>query len=212
MRGGELVPGVVGEAEVDLLRRILYAFGGDGNIAITRVEAEVLFAINDATAGADNDPSWNDLFVKAIANFVMCASGYEAPTREEALRRDSFFDRADADIGGFFGRMVSGGVRGILDAYRRSTDIDADWEARNQCSEASARRAERIDDDEAEMAGRAHRPGWSPAGQRAALLDFIKQTSPEIHPDLEALAGQGCLTPQSSGGVQPDRYRSAAGR
>ena len=52
VRGGDLVPGVIGEAEVDLLRRILYAFGGDGNVGITRSEAEVLFTLNDATAGA----------------------------------------------------------------------------------------------------------------------------------------------------------------
>lgn len=78
--GGELVPGLIGKAEVDLLCRILYAFGGDGNIAITKSEAEVLFEINDRTAGSRNDPSWDDLFVKAIANFVMSTSGYEVPT------------------------------------------------------------------------------------------------------------------------------------
>ena len=93
MLGGDLVPGLIAKAEVDLLRRILYAYGGDGNIAITRAEAEMLFKINERTAAASNDPSWNDLFVKAIANFVMCSAGYEAPTREEALRRDSFFEQ-----------------------------------------------------------------------------------------------------------------------
>jgi hypothetical protein len=65
-----LSPGVIGEVEVELIRRILYAFGGDGNIAVTRQEAEVLFDINDATAEASNDPAWSDLFVKALANFL----------------------------------------------------------------------------------------------------------------------------------------------
>ncbi|TIW77317.1 MAG: hypothetical protein E5V52_17680, partial [Mesorhizobium sp.] len=74
MIGGELVPGLIARAEVDLLRRILHAFGGDGNIAITKAEAEVLFRINDRTAAADNDPSWNELFVKAIANYIMCSA------------------------------------------------------------------------------------------------------------------------------------------
>ena len=60
----------VSEADVDLLRRILYSFGGDGNIAVTQAEAEVLFDIDAATAEADNHPSWSDLFVKAIANCV----------------------------------------------------------------------------------------------------------------------------------------------
>lgn len=182
--GGELVPGLIGKAEVDLLRRILYAFGGDGNIAITKSEAEVLFEINDGTAGARNDPSWNDLFVKAIANFVMCASGYEAPTREEALRHENFLDRADADIGGFFARMASGGGRGMLAAYRLSTDIDADWEARNQWNDACARRAERIDCVEAKwIAERIGKDGRLQENE-LALVKFIKQTSPSIHPDI----------------------------
>ncbi|MCZ7596346.1 MAG: hypothetical protein M5U16_16785 [Hyphomicrobium sp.] len=35
--------GTIRECEVELIRRILYAFGGDGHVAITRPEAEVLF-------------------------------------------------------------------------------------------------------------------------------------------------------------------------
>src|SRR5262245_37911993 len=50
---GSLTSGKVGRDEAELMRRILYAFGGDGNIAVTRPEAEVLFDINDATATAD---------------------------------------------------------------------------------------------------------------------------------------------------------------
>ena len=38
------------------MRRMLYAFGGDGNIAITRQEAEVLFDINDATDADEELP------------------------------------------------------------------------------------------------------------------------------------------------------------
>lgn len=185
--GGQLVPGVIGKAEVELLRRILYAFGGDGNIAVTRSEAEVLFAINDATDAARNDASWSDLFVKAIANFVMCASGYEAPTREVALRREDFLERADTDVPGFFARMVSGGARSVLAAYRLPADVDADWEARNQWNEASARRAERIDNVEASwLAERIGRNGRMQENERA-LVEFIRLSSPAVHPDLKLL-------------------------
>ena len=187
VHGGELVPGVIEKAEVDLLRRMLYAFGGDGNIAITRAEAEVLFEINDRVAGARNDASWNDLFVKAIANFVMCASGYQAPTREEALRQENFLDRADADIGGFMARMASTGGREMLSAYRLSVDIDADWEARNQWNDACRRRAERTDNVEARwLAERIGKDGRLQENE-LALVRFIKQTSPSIHPELRPL-------------------------
>lgn len=187
MLGRALVPGLVAKAEVELLRRILYAHGGDGNIAVTRAEAEVLVKINERTAQAANDPSWNDLFVKAIANFVMCSAGYEAPTRDVALRRDAFLEQAGPQIGGFFSRMVSGGLAGIMEAYRSPDDIEADWEAKNRAAEALARRAETIDAGEAGWLA-AHigvdRPLYE---NERALLTLIKHASPEIHPALKPL-------------------------
>lgn len=188
MLGGELVPGLIAKAEVDLLRRILHAFGGDGNIAVTRAEAEVLFRINDRTAAADNDPSWNDLFVKAIANHVMCSAGYEAPTREVALRQETILGHTEPEIGVFFSRMVSGGLAGIREAYRSPGDVEAEWEARNRAAEALARRAETIDGGEAkwllERVGGGQRPLRD---NERALLALIKHASPEIHPALTHL-------------------------
>ncbi|RVB60080.1 hypothetical protein EN895_26615, partial [Mesorhizobium sp. M7A.F.Ca.CA.002.03.2.1] len=166
---------------------ILHAHGGDGNIAITRAEAEVLLKINERTAQGQNDPSWNELFVKAIANFVMCSAGYEAPTRDVALRHDAFLEHADPEIGGFFSRMISGGLAGIMEAYRSPGDIEAEWEAKNRAAEALARRAETIDAGEAgwliEHIG-VDRPLYE---NERALLTLIKHASPEIHPALRPL-------------------------
>lgn len=179
MLGGQLVPGLVAKAEVDLLRRILYAYGGDGNIAITRAEADVLFRINESTAAASNDPSWNEL--------VMCSAGYEAPTREVALRQENFLDDAEPGIGGFFGRMVSGGLAGIMEAYRSPDDIEADWEARNRAAEAMARRAETVDAGEAKWLAERIGPNRPLIENERALLTLIKHASPEIHPALKPL-------------------------
>lgn len=185
--GRSLQPGVIGRAEVELLRRILYAFGGDGNIAITRAEAEVLMSINDRTAEQQNDPAWSELFVKAVANCVMCASGYEAPSREEALRRDAFFDRADADIGGFFRRMVSGGVSGILDAYLSTGGMEDAWKARNRALEDRTNAAESVEAEEAHwLADRIGRDGRMHENERE-LLTFLKRHSTSIHPSLMPL-------------------------
>ncbi|CDX52432.1 conserved hypothetical protein [Mesorhizobium plurifarium] len=188
MHGGSLVPGHIAKAEVDLLRRILYAYGGDGNIAISKAEAEVLFKINDRTAAADNDPSWNDLFVKAIANHVMCATGYEPPTREVALRHETFLDESSPALGGFFSRMVSGGFAAILEAYHSPGDIEAEWEARNRAAEALARRAETIDASEAEWLAERVGGGQRPLrDNERALLTLIRHASPQIHPALKPL-------------------------
>nr|WP_246673174.1 hypothetical protein [Mesorhizobium sp. B2-9-1] len=188
MHGGSLVPGHIAKAEVDLLRRILYAYGGDGNIAISKAEAEVLFRINDRTAAADNDPSWSDLFVKAIANYVMCSTGYEPPTREVALRHENLLDEAAPTLGGFFSRMVSGGFAAILEAYHSPGDIEAEWEARNRAAEALARRAETIDAGEAEWLAERVGGGQRPLrDNERALLTLIKHAAPEIHPALKPL-------------------------
>jgi hypothetical protein len=182
------VHGIVQKNEVDLLRRILYAFGGDGNIAITRAEADALFRINDGTCEEMNHPSWNELFVKAIANFVLAASGYEVPTRAEALRRDAFFENADADIGGFFVRMVSGGVAGILEAYERPGDqLELEFGELNRVKALRTRRASAVRGGEARWLTERIMNDRLIRENERALLSFIRQAATAIHPDLQPL-------------------------
>lgn len=172
----------IDESEVELVRRILFAFGGDGHAAVTRAEAEALVEINDATDERLNHPAWNDLFVKAIANFVLCASGYAPPPREEALRREAFFETVSLDIGGFFNRMVSGGVGAIIGAYALETDLEQDWEERNRRAEAAARRAARVSEHEARWL--AERIGGDNLrDNERALLAFLREAAPAAHPD-----------------------------
>lgn len=183
---GALAPGRVGADEADLIRRVLYAFGGDGNIAVTRAEAEVLFDINDATAEADNDPAWADLFVKALANTLMAASGYRPPSREVALKREAWLSSETGGVGDFFAKMVSGGLKGVFDAYRQP-DTEERWAERNQrFSEASAT-AEVVSEAEATwLADRIGRDGTLHENEKA-VLRFIAEQSPDIHPSLKPL-------------------------
>ncbi len=90
--------GTIRAAEIDLIRRILTAFGGEGAIAITRGEAEALFEIDEALAASALNPAWTDLFAKAIGNAMMAAAGYAVPSREEALRAATSTDAADDDL------------------------------------------------------------------------------------------------------------------
>lgn len=179
-------PAAIDEREVEFVRRVLFAFGGDGNAAVTRAEAEALVEINDATDERLNHPAWNDLFVKAIANFVLCASGYAAPPRSEALRRDAFFENTAVDIGGFFTRMVSGGAGAILDSYALESDLEQDWEERNRRSEAAARRAARVSEHEARWLAERIGGGKLRDNERA-LLAFLKDNAAATHPDVAPL-------------------------
>lgn len=181
--GRALTPGAIGRAEVDLLRRILFAFGGDGNVAITRPEADILLKINDRTAAAANDSSWNELFVKAIANFVLAASGYEPPSREEALRHEAFLDNAGVDIAGFFARMASGGFGAMMNAYEKAGDADAEWARLNDRRDATRSRV-----DAGEARWLAEKFGGRPLHENErAVLAFIRQHARSVHPDIEPL-------------------------
>jgi hypothetical protein len=183
---GNLSKGVVSRDEAEFIRRILFAFGGDGNIAVTRDEAEVLFDINDASATAENDPAWNDLFVKAIANFMMAASGYQVPSRQEALRREEWLDEPSGGVGGFFSRMAAGGLRGALNAYRQP-EMEQAWAAKNARMDAAIKSAETISAEEAEwLARRMGRDGTFHENEKA-LLRFIRDEAPSIHPSLKSL-------------------------
>jgi hypothetical protein len=179
-----LQPGTIDRTDVDLLRRILFAFGGEGNVAISRAEADVLLKINDRTATAKNDPAWNELFVKEIANFVLAASGYEPPSRQEALRHEAFLETSSPDIGGFFSRMVSGGLAGIFQAYERPVESEHAWAETNRKREESF---SRVDASEARWLAEKFGGGRELHDNERAVLAFIKQHARAVHPDLKPL-------------------------
>jgi hypothetical protein len=186
-QGRATATGVVDRAEVDLLRRILHAGGGDGNVAITRAEAEALFRINNATCQQVNDAAWNDLFVKAIGNFVLSASGYEPPTRAEALRHEAFLEDTGADIAGFFARMVSGGASCILDSCDEPDGLEQEFAHRNRASAAKLGSAAIVHAEEARwIADRIGRNRPLHDNERA-LLRFIRDSASSIHPELQPL-------------------------
>ena len=184
--GQNLKAGMVGEAEVDLLRRILYAFGGDATIAISREEAEILFDINDATKDSKNHPSWSDLFVKAIANHVLAGSGYQVPSRQEALRRGEWLDSRES-VMDILSSMMSGGLKGILDAYRKPENEDVEL-MRLEKQRLDILTGEKITTDEALwLKDRIGRDGAELDDNETALIKFLKEESPDIDPAFKTL-------------------------
>ncbi|WP_421850838.1 hypothetical protein [Oricola sp.] len=185
--GRALRAGVIGEDEVAFLRRVLYAVSGDNAIGISREEAEVLFEINDETSEAENHPAWTELFVKAIACALMQASGYTPPSREEALRREDWLDDTSVNLGGFFSRMFADGLRGYADALRQTSGVENAFARSNDAFERANSAAEAIDASEADwLAERIGRDGKLHENERA-LLEFIRDESPKIHPALRPL-------------------------
>ncbi len=188
LRAGKgLEAGVIDEAEVELLKRILYAFGGDGNIAITRPEAEALFAIDAATIGKINAESWPDLFVKAIANCVMAASGYATPSREQALARETWLERrGDLSLGAVINGMANGILGGLLSAYRQQSGIE------RAIATLERQKVEIVTAQEIEVADAAWlaecigRDG-SISPNESALVAFLEANNAIIAPELSTL-------------------------
>lgn len=113
-REGVLRPGVVDEAEVNLLRRIVFAGGGDEALIVSADEAEMLWRIKDATLGAANAGGWKRLFVQAVGNHLMAWSSYRPLERSEAARLEAFMNDRSGSVLGFLARMGHpdfGGVR-----------------------------------------------------------------------------------------------------
>ena len=193
LRSGKFEACIVSEADVDLLRRILYAAASDGCIAVTRAEAEVLFEIDETTAGCDNHPAWTGLFVKAIANCAMAASGYAAPPREVALAREAWLDRRgvfslDAILSG-----IGSGLKGFFADYRQQTTEErAIARLTRQKVEIVTHEAVKVA-EAAWLAERIGRGDGKMTPNERALLLFLKTESPSIDPALRALVDTAAL-------------------
>lgn len=141
-RAGSLDPKGINEAECQILRRMIFAAGGDRPAAVSRAEAEMLFRIKDATLYDANAPEWETLFVQGVANFLLGFGGHEPLSRERAAELERFMNSGGSGIGGFLKRMMGAdvddqidtGFGSLLSIASKTPEADADDEV-----EAAAR-------------------------------------------------------------------------
>jgi hypothetical protein len=117
--GDSLTPGRIGTTEVRLLRRVLYAAGGHAPAHISAAEAELLFAIKDATVHGDNAPEWQALFVQALSLHILADPIYHALHSDEAARLNAFMADTSSSVGGFIGRMATSFGKAAPQARRK---------------------------------------------------------------------------------------------
>lgn len=177
----------IDDDEVELVRRIIYAFGGDGNVAVTRAEAEMLCDINDSLDAGHVNPLWTELYVKAMANCLLANSGYSVPSREDALRSEAWLDeQADMSPLGIIKSITRLSLDDVIGGYRKqsleeSTLSRLDREYRELVT------GETLDADEANwLAERLARDGeLSPA--ETALIAYLKDADAQIDPRFEEI-------------------------
>jgi hypothetical protein len=194
--------GAVSALDIDRLRRLVFAKGGEANVAVTRHEAEALFDINDAQAGGPANPAWGDFFVRAVANAVLFEPIW-ASDREEELKREQWLadtsihplrriQAALGDPAGTGAEMVAAlhevaeGLRsGYWDWAIHKHDLSP-LQDRYEADEARETEAEAVTADEAHwLVDRIGRDGRFDANEHA-LIDFLRANARAIDPALMA--------------------------
>ncbi|MBU2583590.1 MAG: hypothetical protein KJ622_17930 [Alphaproteobacteria bacterium] len=177
----------IDDDEVELVRRMIYAFGGDGNVAVTRAEAEMLADINDSLDQEHVNSAWVELYVKAMANFLLANSGYSVPSREAALRSDAWLDeRGELSPFELVQSIARTSLDDVIGEYRRLS-IEESTLARLDREYRELITGEEIDADEAAwLADRLARDGELTLAE-TALLSYIKEMQAEIDPRFDEI-------------------------
>jgi hypothetical protein len=129
-RKGALDPKAINASECDLLRRAIFASGGDRPAAVSKAEAEMLFRIKDATLYEVRAPEWQTLFVQGVANYLLGFGGSEPLSRERAGELERFMASEGAGVGGFLARMATskpdfGGFASLLGSSDEPAYLDS---------------------------------------------------------------------------------------
>lgn len=183
----------VTEADVHSLQRILWGAGSEGRMAVSRDEAEALFAIAHASTGADNVPAFDDLFARAVGNYLLGATGRSVPPREVALRRETegpYRASMVRVLGSALSSMTkSGSAGGILKTVLDTLDdpLDIAFEKSNFERDVAIDAAEIMTPQKA---------GWLldhvgqnglMTGPEKALVRFVAREASAIDPTLKPL-------------------------
>ncbi len=176
--------------DIALLRRIVFAFGGDGNVGITRAEAEMLFAINDAVETSGPNSGWTDFFVKAIANVVMATSGYSIPARDEALCEGTWLEKRDElSLAAFAKAVASQSLKSVWDSYGEQSSEERAL-ARLERQRIEIITNEEITEGEATWLAERLGANGRVSDNERALLEFLHRESASVHPALKDVAAR----------------------
>jgi hypothetical protein len=170
--GGELSDSHVSGAEVQILRRILFAPASDRPAAVSRREAEMLFRLKDAAIGAANVPEWKVLFVQGVGNFLMGYSAENAQlSRVRVMELEAFVAENRASIGGFMGRMAKTAPGAFAKIFGKNSPATSTADPVSAAQEVTG-------DERMWLEGQMARNGQVDEYDQA-LLDFIEQVIAE---------------------------------
>jgi hypothetical protein len=182
---------------IDRLRRVVFAKGGDDHEAVSRAEAEALFDVNDAMAGAPDD-HWRDFFARAVGNAVL----YVAPPKPDAAEELKYEESAKAMMADVNRQLVfrlthlDTIMSDMRDGFQElwhwdflapNLKAERDFYDAEESLEADA---QVVTADEAHwLLGRIARSGRFDANERA-LVEFLSANAAKLDPSIQSLADQ----------------------
>ena len=188
-------PGVVTPADVAALHSLVFAPVEGSSLHVSRELAEALFDIAHATAGAANDPGFDDLFAKAIGNYLMGLSFRWTPAAAEAREHAQWADHASR-FADFFSKMVEQPLArrfgGISEATKTVDQMDEQTFAAENAADALAiKQASAIAASDADwVIAHLTRVGQLTSAEQK-LLGFLAQEASSMPPSLRALVEKG---------------------
>ena len=177
----------VTKADVETLRSVLYSAATDSVCHVTREEAEALFDIAHATAQGACDPAFDDLFARAVGNYLtgIC---WHVPARKEVLHRDQWLDEGDS-LAGFFSHMFKSGPSiTYRDMMKSPLELAGeDMAALERQDDAARAKSEQITNSEADWVI-AHLTRQGPlTSAEMHLLQWLSDEANSLPPKLRAL-------------------------
>jgi hypothetical protein len=190
--------GVVTGTDVEALRAVLYAATVGTPDHVTRDEAEVLFEIAHATSQAQADPSFDELFARAVGNYLL-AINLHAPDAAEALHFEKWIDEKES-LPGFLSRMLqrAPGANSFNVLQSPAEAYEADMAKREADDEVARNESEKITEPEAAWV-MAHltRDGELTSAEKR-LLQFLGAEALSIAPSLQAVIEKANLAAVSA--------------
>ena len=175
--------------EVELLRRLIFAGGGEGATVVGSEEADMLFRIKDNTLNNDNATSWLRLFVQGVGNHLMAHSDYRPLSRDEAVHFEAFMNDDVPSLGRFLKRMLPSELIGhgtLIEAFKTMFPKTEDRFAKRLALDSS----HLITPEEAGWLKTHIAADDQTDAYEKALLTFILDESENAPPSFEALRRQ----------------------
>jgi hypothetical protein len=181
--------GIVTKGDAEALRAVLYAATTGTACHVTREEAEVLFDIAHATASGKTDPAFDDLFARAVGNYLMAVS-LHAPSAAEELHRETWLDEREA-MGGFFSRLMAKSKMRFFDTLKSSLELAEEDRRRLEADDDRARsQSERITESEAGWVLEHMTRGGKLTSAEKRLLQWLAAETHALPAELNALVSE----------------------